>query len=255
MPSTPSRDRVALIFGDRQVTYAELDDEANRLAHHLAARGVGRGDHVGLYARNSIEAVETLLATSSSGPLRININYRYLRDELAYHLRDADLSALVYDQDLRSGRRTPSCPPDCPAWRSARTSAEAAVVRQARWRPRRPSRDFAPRSTDDVYIIYTGGHHRASRRASCGATRTSGARSAAASTSSPASRWQTSGRSPARAPRAAAWSAWLPLPLIHGAAQVAHAGLPVRRGHGRARCRSSTRTRSGARSSGTRSTC
>src|SRR5438046_5394712 len=96
----PFPDRVALIFGDRQVTYSELEDEANRLAHHLAAQGVGHGDHVGLYARNSVATVETLLATIKLRAASININYRYVRDELAYHLRDADLSALVYDQDL-----------------------------------------------------------------------------------------------------------------------------------------------------------
>ena len=54
--------RVALIYGDRRVSYRELEDEANRLAHHLAAQGAGPGDHVGLYARNSVEAVATLLA-------------------------------------------------------------------------------------------------------------------------------------------------------------------------------------------------
>src|SRR6201986_967131 len=93
-------DRGALIFGDRQVTYSEGEAEANRLAPPLAAQGVDRGDHVGLSARNSVETVETLLATIKLRAASININYRYLRDELAYHLRDADLSALVYDQDL-----------------------------------------------------------------------------------------------------------------------------------------------------------
>ena len=38
--------------GDEEVTYAELEERANRLAHHLAEHGVGAGDHVGMYARN-----------------------------------------------------------------------------------------------------------------------------------------------------------------------------------------------------------
>ena len=53
--------RTAVACGDRQVTYRELEERTNRLAHHLAGTGVGPGDHVGLYARNSVEALETLL--------------------------------------------------------------------------------------------------------------------------------------------------------------------------------------------------
>ena len=94
----PERD--ALICGDRRVTYRGLEDEANRLAHHLVTQGVGPGDHVGLYARNSVESVATLLATIKLRAVAININYRYVHDELAYHLRDADLSALVHDLNL-----------------------------------------------------------------------------------------------------------------------------------------------------------
>src|SRR2546430_2151745 len=95
-------ERVALICGDRRLTYSELEDEANRLAHHLAAQGVGPGGHVGLYARNSIAAVETLLAVIKLRAVTININYRYLEGELTYHLQDADLSALVHDASLRA---------------------------------------------------------------------------------------------------------------------------------------------------------
>src|ERR1700744_3074694 len=91
-------DRVALIFGDRQVTYAELDDEANRLAHHLAAQGVGPGDHVGLYARNSIAAGKTRLAVIKLRAVTNTINYRHLPGELPSHPQVGDLSGLVHDQ-------------------------------------------------------------------------------------------------------------------------------------------------------------
>ena len=43
-------------------TYAEMEDRANRVAHHLAANGVGPGDHVGIYSVNSVEWVETAWA-------------------------------------------------------------------------------------------------------------------------------------------------------------------------------------------------
>src|ERR1700758_4985549 len=92
--------RVALIYGDLPVTYGELEEEANRLAHHLAAQGTGPGGHVGLYARNSVEAVAALLATIKLRAVVININYRYLAQELAYHLEDARPAVLVHDQDL-----------------------------------------------------------------------------------------------------------------------------------------------------------
>jgi acyl-CoA synthetase (AMP-forming)/AMP-acid ligase II len=142
-------ERVALICGDRQVTYRQLEDEANRLAHHLAACGVGPGDHVGLYARNSVEAVETLLATIKLRAVAININYRYLRGELAYHLRDADLTALVHDQELAPVVDA-VVPPELPRVVIGGNFAEALAAAPG-------ARDFGPRSPDDVYIIYTGG--------------------------------------------------------------------------------------------------
>src|SRR5215472_14063427 len=90
--------RLAVACGDRQVSYAELDQRTNRLAHHLAGLGAGAGDHVGLYARNSIEAVETLIASYKLRARAVNINYRYVRAELHYMFTDADLVALVYDR-------------------------------------------------------------------------------------------------------------------------------------------------------------
>src|SRR5712692_8706941 len=91
-------DRMAAACGDRQVTYQELDDRTNRLAHHLASIGVRPDDHVGLYARNSIEALETLVATYKLRARSVNINYRYVESELRYMVGDSDLVALVYDR-------------------------------------------------------------------------------------------------------------------------------------------------------------
>src|ERR1700678_2122081 len=93
-------DRVAVACGERQVTYRELDERSPGLAHHLPGLGVGKDDHVGLYARNSIEALETLLASYKLRARTVNINFRYVESELRYMLNDADLVALVYDEEF-----------------------------------------------------------------------------------------------------------------------------------------------------------
>ena len=55
-------DREAVVSGERRFTYRTLDDRANRLAHHLASVGIGRGHHVGLQLLNGTEYVEGMLA-------------------------------------------------------------------------------------------------------------------------------------------------------------------------------------------------
>ena len=142
-------DRMAVIFGDRQVTYRELEDRANRLAHHLAACGVGPGEHVGFYARNSIEAVETLLAAYKLRAVAININYRYIQNELAYHLQDADLAAIVYDQEL-APIVDDVVPPEMRRVEIGPGYEDLLAAQPG-------ERDFGARSPDDIYIIYTGG--------------------------------------------------------------------------------------------------
>src|SRR5262245_14061939 len=109
--------RMAVACGDRHVTYEELDERTSRLAHHLAGVGVGRDDHVGLYARNSIEAIETLIAAYKLRARAVNINYRYVESELRYMVTDADLVALVYDRQF--GPLVSAVLPDAPGVRGA----------------------------------------------------------------------------------------------------------------------------------------
>ena len=84
-------DRVALIAGDVRLTYAELDERATRLAHHLMARGIEPGDWVGIYAWNRAEWVESMIACYKARAVPINVNYRYVEAELAYLFDNADL--------------------------------------------------------------------------------------------------------------------------------------------------------------------
>ncbi|HEY0396967.1 MAG TPA: AMP-binding protein, partial [Acidimicrobiia bacterium] len=90
-------EREALVCGDRRLTYAALDERANRLAHHLAGAGVGAGDHVAAYLYNGTEFVETMLAAFKLRAAVVNVNYRYVAAELAYLLADSDAKAVVYD--------------------------------------------------------------------------------------------------------------------------------------------------------------
>jgi 3-oxocholest-4-en-26-oate---CoA ligase len=165
-------ERTAVACGDRQVTYRELEERANRLAHHLAGLGVGPGDHVGLYARNSVEAIETLIASCKLRAAAVNINYRYVENELQYMFADSDLTALVYDRRLApvvaaAASAAPGLvgyvqiddgsPPEQPTAQGTAKTAVPVTGYDAALAAASPERDFPARSGDDVYIIYTGG--------------------------------------------------------------------------------------------------
>jgi 3-oxocholest-4-en-26-oate---CoA ligase len=155
-------ERVAVACGDRQVTYRELDERSNRLAHHLAGIGVQPGDHVGLYARNSIEAIETLIASCKLRAAAVNINYRYVDNELRYMFSDSDLVALVYDRQFAP--HVAAAAPHAPELRGTVVIGDGSDADTgdgadygAALAAASPDRDFPDRSNDDVYVIYTGG--------------------------------------------------------------------------------------------------
>src|SRR5262249_42407320 len=91
-------DRVALICGDERITYAELEEKANRLAHYLIDRGVKKDDKVGLYCRNRIEIVIAMLGIVKAGAILVNVNYRYVEGELKYLFENSDMVALVHER-------------------------------------------------------------------------------------------------------------------------------------------------------------
>ena len=81
-------DRLALVAGDRRLTYAQLDERANRFAHHLLEHGVEPGDKVAIYSWDRAEWVEAMLGTYKARAVPINVNYRY-RAAADHHRRPA----------------------------------------------------------------------------------------------------------------------------------------------------------------------
>ncbi|MCQ4041933.1 acyl-CoA synthetase [Streptantibioticus rubrisoli] len=156
-------DREALVYGfdsERRLTYAELDAAANRIGHHLAAAGVGPGQHVGLHLFNGVEYLQTALACLKIRAVPVNVNYRYVAEELAYLYQDADLVALIHDAEFDD--RVAKAAGRCVTLRHVvrvgdDTTGPAAVSFQQAEASGSPERDFGPRSADDQFIIYTGG--------------------------------------------------------------------------------------------------
>lgn len=165
-------DREALVFIDhpgtgaeRRLTYAELDTAANRIAHHLIDSGIGPGEHLGLHLYNGVEYLQTVLGCLKARIVPVNVNYRYVEDELVYLYRDADLAALVFDAEftervaaalpqtekLRHLVRVGAPPEGAPEPGIAPVAYAEAEAAGA------PGRGFGPRSADDQFIIYTGG--------------------------------------------------------------------------------------------------
>jgi fatty-acyl-CoA synthase len=93
-------DRVFIRFGDQQLTYREANATANRYAAVLAARGVGRGDVVGIMLRNSPNAVLIMLAAVKCGAIAGMLNYHQRGDVLAHSLGLLDAKALILESDL-----------------------------------------------------------------------------------------------------------------------------------------------------------
>jgi 3-oxocholest-4-en-26-oate---CoA ligase len=163
-------EREAVVCGDRRLTYAQLEQRANRLANHLSANGVGPGDLVGCYLTNGTEYLETLLACFKIRAVPVNINYRYVTDELRYLLDDSGAGVLVCNEQFVP--RVAEVAPMLPALRHtlvvAGTQGDTADVADtgvpdpvdyesalAAADARRP--EVAGRGDDDLYILYTGG--------------------------------------------------------------------------------------------------
>ncbi|MBM3659389.1 MAG: acyl-CoA synthetase [Actinobacteria bacterium] len=163
-------DRTALVAGDARLTYRELDERANRVAQHLRGAGVQPGEWVALLAWNRAEWIEAQHGIYKARNAVVNVNYRYVAEELRYILDNSDAVAVVFERSFAP--MVAEVVPDCPKLRhfvvidDASTDAESAaaierlgaVDYEAALAAASPARDgLGPRSSDDLYVLYTGG--------------------------------------------------------------------------------------------------
>jgi long-chain acyl-CoA synthetase len=88
-------ERTALVFGDRRWTYGELDREAGRVAAGLARLGLRPGERACLHLGNRPEFVLAYYGCQKLGVTPVALNVTYVRDELAYIIRDSEAAAIL----------------------------------------------------------------------------------------------------------------------------------------------------------------
>jgi amino acid adenylation domain-containing protein len=139
-------DAVAVISGDRQLTYAELNGRANQLAHYLRELGVTLETRVALFMERSVEMVAGLLGVLKAGGAYVPLDPKYPAERLAYILEDSHAPVVLTESHLR--RRLPD------------SSARVVVLDDDRIRIQKYGRENLAVVVNDrnaAYLIYTSG--------------------------------------------------------------------------------------------------
>ena len=154
-------DRDAVVHAGVRRTWSEYEGRAARLSSALAEAGLGRDSKFGLYLYNGIEYLESQFAGMKLRSVPINVNYRYLDDELLYLLDNSDSEALVFHKSLGDRvARVMERAPKVKLWIEVDDgegeSVPGAVAYESLIDAHAPAKP-TNRSADDLYMLYTGG--------------------------------------------------------------------------------------------------
>ncbi len=153
-------DRLAVIGDSARLTFAELNNRADRLAAGLAAHGVGRGDAVGLYLYNSPAYLEGFIAACKLGAVPYNVNYRYRADELRYLFANADSAAVIHGAEFAPIlREVRSDVPTLKVTVAVEDGSGEDIAGSVRYAELLAHESAGPwdRSENDYLLCYTGG--------------------------------------------------------------------------------------------------
>jgi acyl-CoA synthetase (AMP-forming)/AMP-acid ligase II len=160
----PNVEAVVDVATNRRFTFREVDDRANAIANALLAKGVKKGDRVGLLLMNSVEFYESFMGLAKIGAVSVPLNWRLVADELTYILKDAGTVALIYGGefgevvgDIQSrGNET-----DITNWIESAGGGERQLFAEDYDQVLASASTTAPEITasddDDIFIMYTSG--------------------------------------------------------------------------------------------------
>jgi acyl-CoA synthetase (AMP-forming)/AMP-acid ligase II len=169
-------DREVLVWRDRRLSYAQLGERSRRLASYLHGRGLGvrqerallaghesGQDHVALYMYNGNEYLESMLGCFKSRTVPVNVNYRYVEDELRYLFRNSGSRGVVYHACFAD--RIAALREDFPELTvllqvedgSGNELLPGAVDYEEALASSSPDLLDIGHSPDDLYVLYTGG--------------------------------------------------------------------------------------------------
>jgi 3-oxocholest-4-en-26-oate---CoA ligase len=154
-------DTTAVVHGDVRRTWSEFDERSARLAAAFVAAGLGPDSKIGLFLYNGNEYLEAQYAAFKMRGVAVNVNYRYLDDELWYLLDNSDSEALVFHSSL--GERVARVIDRLPKLKlliEVDDGDTGAVPLAHSFESVVSGHDPMPRITrneDDIYMLYTGG--------------------------------------------------------------------------------------------------
>ena len=140
---------IAVRHGTRQLSYAELEARANRLAHALRKRGIHQGSFVGIALARSTDMLAALLAVLKTGAAYVPLDPHFPAERLSFMADDAGLAILIVDDDTPSAFEFPSS-------RVLSLKREADAI-ESESSTRLPRDDAAATPDSLAYLIYTSG--------------------------------------------------------------------------------------------------
>tara|TARA_B100000927_G_scaffold252606_1_gene217985 strand:+ start:81 stop:1700 length:1620 start_codon:yes stop_codon:yes gene_type:complete len=151
----------ALICGEDIVTWKEYDDSASKIASALSEAGLGANSKAGLYLNNSNEYLIAQYAIFKVGGIPINVNYRYVEEELIYLLENSDAEAVFYHACYSSRiKEISGSLPNIKAWIEVSDGTESKFNRSLKYEDllnQYPPMKRIHRDPETIYMLYTGG--------------------------------------------------------------------------------------------------